>query len=471
MIETVTFEDVSVFTAFARSSFSGWTVAIGIPRAELNEQVWRSTWITACGALALLAAGLVLAFLIGRRIAGPIQALTVPALAVGRGERVEVPSLGLREADDVGRSLESASRLLRERSDERDRAEQERARAEAWLRLAMEAGGMGTWEHNPTTHRIVASESTDAMFGVQRDGRVRTIADYMRSVHPEDVERLALEASGAAARRGDISIEYRLVRADGGIRWLASRGSTVCASDGSKRVIGALFDITERKTAEAALARALGDKEALLAQKEMLLKEMNHRVKNSLQAVSAMLRLQAANSRDRLLRRFLLEADQRVLIIARVHEHFYKQAEAADRIEAAQYLHELCGSLERTASPIGDAVAVVVDADRSEMATDQALALALLVNELVTNALKYAFGGRSAGSVTVTLRVESDGRRRLCVADDGNGLPEGFAPERSEGLGMKLVQGFVQRLNGELVIDSSQAGSRFTVLMPPASST
>lgn len=157
-------------------------------------------------------------------------------------------------------------------------------------------------------------------------------------------------ASGAAARRGDISIEYRLVRADGGIRWLASRGSTVCASDGSKRVIGALFDITERKTAEAALARALGDKGALLAQKEMLLKEMNHRVKNSLQAVSAMLRLQAANSRDRLLRRFLLEADQRVLIIARVHEHFYKQAEAADRIEAAQYLHELCGSLERTAS-------------------------------------------------------------------------------------------------------------------------
>ena len=309
------------------------------------------------------------------------------------------------------------------------------------------------------------------MFGVQRDGRVRTIADYMRSVHPEDVERLAREASGAAARRGDISIEYRLVRADGGIRWLASRGSTVCASDGSKRVIGALFDITERKTAEAALARALGDKEALLAQKEMLLKEMNHRVKNSLQAVSAMLRLQAANSRDRLLRRFLLEADQRVLIIARVHEHFYKQAEAADRIEAAQYLHELCGSLERTASPIGDAVAVVVNADRSEMATDQALALALLVNELVTNALKYAFGGRSAGSVTVTLRVESDGRRRLCVADDGNGLPEGFAPERSEGLGMKLVQGFVQRLNGELVIDSSQAGSRFTVLMPPASST
>ena len=114
---------------------------------------------------------------------------------------------------------------------------------------------------------------------------------------------------------------------------------------------------------------------------------------------------------------------------------------------------------------------VAVNVDRSEMATDQALALALLVNELVTNALKYAFGGRSAGSVTVTLRVESDGRRRLCVADDGNGLPEGFAPERSEGLGMKLVQGFLQSLNGELVIDSSQAGSRFTVLMPPASST
>ena len=142
MIETITLEDIPVFTAFGRSSFSGWTVAIGIPRAELNEQVWRSMWITACGALALLAAGLALAFLIGRRIAGPIQALTAPALAVGLGERVEIPSLGLREADEVGRSLESASRLLRKRSEERDRAEQERARAETWLRLAMKAGAM-----------------------------------------------------------------------------------------------------------------------------------------------------------------------------------------------------------------------------------------------------------------------------------------------------------------------------------------
>ena len=250
------------------------------------------------------------------------------------------------------------------------------------------------------------------------------------------------------------------------IAWIASRGSTVRAPDGSKRMIGALFDITERKAAETALAKALRDKEALLAQKEMLLREINHRVKNSLQSVSAMLRLQAANSRDGLLRRHLLEADQRVLIIARVHEHFYKQAEAADRIEAAQYLRDLCGSLERTASPIGDEVSIVVNADRSEMATDQALALALLVNELVTNALKYAFDGQSAGSVTVTLRVSP-------TAGGGSASPTMATAcrkaSRRSGLGMKLVQGFVQSLNGELVIDSSQAGSRFTVLMPPAS--
>jgi PAS domain S-box-containing protein len=469
MIEMVTLEDIPVFTAFSRSSFSGWTVAIAIPRAELNGQVWRSMWITACGVLALLAAGLTLAFLIGRRITRPIKALTAPALAVGRGERVEIPTLGLREADELGRSLESASRLLRKRAKERDRAEEDRARAETWLRVAMEAGGMGTWEFNPITYRVVASESTDAIFGLSGGGRIRSVADYMRSIHPQDVERLRRENRRAGEPQGDISVEYRLVRPDGGTRWIASRGSNVRAPDGSKRIIGALFDITERKAAEAALAKALQDKEALLAQKEMLLREINHRVKNSLQSVSAMLRLQASHSRDTLLGQQLLQADQRVLIIARVHEQFY-QAEAADRVEVAQYLHDLCGSLEKAASRVDGSVSIVVEADRSEMATDQALALALLVNELVTNALKYAFEGKSAGTVTVMFRVEPDGRRRLCVADDGNGLPEGFAPEQSSGLGMKLVQGFVRSLDGELIIDSSQSGSRFTVLMPPAAS-
>lgn len=468
VIVTLTLEDTPVFTAFSRASFSAWSVAIGIPRAELNEQVWRSMWVTAGGVLVLLAAGLALASFIGRRIAQPIQALTAPALAVGLGERVEIPTLRLREAEEVGRSLASASRLLRKRSEERDRAEQERARAETWLRLAMEAGRMGTWEFDPITRRVVASESTDAMFGLSRDGRLRSIADYVRSVHPEDIRRLRRETQALIERQSQFSIEFRILCADGAHRWVAARGSNVCASDGSKRLIGALFDISERKAAEAELARVLRDKEALLARKDLLLREINHRVKNSLQSVSAMLRLQVAHSQDKHLRQKLSDADQRVLVIARAHEHFCRRAEAAHKIEMAQYLRDLCHALERAAPRTDAAVSVLVQAEPFEMATDQALAVGLLVNELVTNALKHAFDGKPEGTITVTFRVLPDGYRRLCVADDGHGLPEGFVPEQSAGLGMKLVQGFARSLDGDLMIDSSQTGCRYTVLLPPA---
>ena len=134
----------------------------------------------------------------------------------------------------------------------------------------------------------------------------------------------------------------------------------------------------------------------------------------------------------------------------------------------AQYLRDLCHALGRAAPQTDAAVSVVVQAEPFEMATDQALAVGLLVNELVTNALKHAFDGKPEGTITVTFRVQPDGYRRLCVADDGHGLPEGFVPEQSAGLGMKLVQSFARSLDGDLMIDSSQSGCRYTVLLPPA---
>jgi PAS domain S-box-containing protein len=470
VVETTTLEGVVVFSAFSRSFISGWAVAIGVPKEELNAQLARILWGTAGGGAVLLLPGLLLAKFIGQRIVRPIQALSAPALAVGRGDPVEVPPLRLYEANQVGRSLIAASRLLRRRAEQRFHAEQERAEAEAWLRLAMDVGRMGTWEFDPASRRVVGSQSTDTIHGMPSEDQPRTLGDYMRRVHPDDVERFSREMIEATRRRGVVAIEYRLLQAGGSVRWIASRGAFVRRPDGSGRLIGALFDITDRKQSEAALAKALHEKDGLIAQKEMLFREINHRVKNSLQSVSALLRLQAASRRHSELREQLLEADQRVLIIARVHEQFYTQAESATKIDIGQYLRNVCGGFERSGGEGGPKVSVEVAADPSEMAADQALSLALLVNELVTNALKHAFQGKEAGTVAVTFRVERDGRRWLSVADDGCGLPDGFSPQDSTGLGMKLVRGFAEALEGQLVIDSSAAGSRFTVIMPPARS-
>lgn len=219
---------------------------------------------------------------------------------------------------------------------------------------------------------------------------------------------------------------------------------------------------------EKALTRKLADAEALARHKEVLFREMNHRVKNSLMSVSAMLRLQAASCRDVQLRQQLLEADQRVLIIARVHEQLYRRDVGEEGVPAPAYLRSLCDGLRSSGLAEGRSIVIAVAAEEVALTADEVMPIALLVNELVTNAFKYAFEGREQGAISVTLRDDGEGGRTLAVADDGCGVPEGFDPENSGGLGMKLVLAFAHNLGGTLEVESSAAGSRFTVRIPLA---
>ena len=222
---------------------------------------------------------------------------------------------------------------------------------------------------------------------------------------------------------------------------------------------GVVQDVTARKAAEAALAAALRDR-------EMLLREIHHRIKNSLQLVSSTLRLQAHRAGNMEVRLHLDEAERRVFAIAKVHDHLYRQPHLANRIEIAPYLTDLCGTLQTVTIGAGGRVALAVAADPAEVPTDQAVNLALIVTELVTNALKYAFPGGGPGTVTVTFRVEPDGHGRLTVADDGQGLPPGFDFGQGGGLGMRLVQSLVHSLEGTVAFESSPAGTRFTARLP-----
>ncbi|MGZ8996278.1 MAG: sensor histidine kinase, partial [Rhodospirillales bacterium] len=108
-------------------------------------------------------------------------------------------------------------------------------------------------------------------------------------------------------------------------------------------------------------------------------------------------------------------------------------------------------------------IVVSVDADAAELATDRVVSLALIVNELITNAAKYAFVDRPSGRILVTFRAEPDGTGRLTIADDGHGLPEGYRIEAGPGLGMKVVVGLVRSLRAHLEIGNDGPGARFTI--------
>lgn len=232
---------------------------------------------------------------------------------------------------------------------------------------------------------------------------------------------------------------------------------------------GGLAELAELAADFAEMGKALAAREAALrqalAEKEMLFKEVNHRVKNSLQMISSLLNLHVLEIRDPQMRRQFEEASARVATVARVHQRLY-QSDRVDRVEFGQYLRELCEDLARSFVG-GERHRLCVEAGDIVLPTDQAIPLALVVNELVTNAFKYAFPEDGGGEVRVVCRRGAGGGLELVVRDDGIGLPPDFAPEASAGLGMRIVVALVGQINGRLRLLREGRGAAFAIDLPP----
>ena len=210
----------------------------------------------------------------------------------------------------------------------------------------------------------------------------------------------------------------------------------------------------ERHRAETALRQSM-------EHQDVLIREMSHRVKNSLQLVAGLLHMQG-RAADGHVRQALADAEARVHTIAQVHDRIWRQNEV-DVVDLSELLGELCRQLGSSA-PQFQIVCVIAPVI---VQTDRAVPFALAVNELVTNAFKYAFpGGR--GEVRVTLDRPKAGLLRLEVCDRGVGLPETFDPARSRSLGMRLVTSLARQLGGELQFQDACPGTRAVLEVPHA---
>jgi two-component sensor histidine kinase len=202
---------------------------------------------------------------------------------------------------------------------------------------------------------------------------------------------------------------------------------------------------------------------AAIKRNEVLLDEVNHRVKNSLQLVASMLSLQAGASADEALKGELQLAAARVGAIAKAHQHIYR-TDDVQTVDLGDYLRDICRDLDATAA--GCTIHFTAPAGIA-MSLDRAIPIALLLNELVTNAAKYAYPRGEGCDVWVTIE-RTEGAVVLTVRDHGRGLPEGFDPKASRGLGMRIVNGFAQQLGAALVIRRLDPGTAFAVTVPAA---
>jgi two-component sensor histidine kinase len=208
--------------------------------------------------------------------------------------------------------------------------------------------------------------------------------------------------------------------------------------------------------------------QAALDRHQVLLREVNHRVKNSLQVVSSMLHLQANAVGDQNLSERLNEAASRVNAVGRAYERLAYTADY-ENIDLIEYLRQIIEDLERTVAPCK----IQFDAPEAvRFAADRAILVGLIINELVSNAGKYAYPDRAGGSIWVRVSFQRDKEAiAISVRDEGVGLPPGFDPAASKRLGTRLVNALSKQLGGELTQPPAPIGTNFTLQIPLRSAT
>jgi two-component sensor histidine kinase len=216
-------------------------------------------------------------------------------------------------------------------------------------------------------------------------------------------------------------------------------------------------DISDRKAAEQQLRDSLREK-------EVLLKEVHHRVKNNLQIISSLLNLQARETEHPAAVRALRDSQSRIHSMALIHEQLYRSDNLAS-IDFAEYVRELTAHVSRSVGAAAQRVSVRVEVDPTPLPLDLAVPCGMIINELFTNAVEHAFPEGGGGEIAVGFRT-CRGRRELTVSDNGVGLPASGARESSESLGLKVVHALCEQLGGELRLEHD-GGTQCTILFGP----
>ncbi len=206
-------------------------------------------------------------------------------------------------------------------------------------------------------------------------------------------------------------------------------------------------------------------KQELLVQmeeKETLLKEVHHRVKNNLQTVSSLLSLQSRNVEEARMKTLLKSTQNRVISMAMVHEMLYMRKDIA-HIEYKSYVQELSEYLIRSIKGLDSKVHLKIDIPDIKLGIDTAIPLGLLINEAVTNALKYGFSDEEEGEIYIALKKELDKQYVLNIGDNGVGFPETVNYKNSKSLGLKLIHNLTRQLKGTIQRDNSKKGTNYII--------
>jgi len=283
---------------------------------------------------------------------------------------------------------------------------------------------------------------------------------FLDFVHPDDretmVERFRKRVSGEPVSN---YFHFRIISKTGEVRWMEISAVSI-QWEGKPAVLNFMNDITERKLAEERLRESL-------TEKEVLLKEIHHRVKNNMQIVSSLLSLQMDFIKNEEDRDIFVESQNRVHTMALIHEKLYQSHDLVN-INFGEYLENLVNSLMHSYQVSPGAVRIVSRVDDIFLSIDVAIPCALIINEIISNSLKHAFPEGRAGEITISMEREEAEKGEgylLSVGDNGVGLAPSVDRETPRTLGIQLIRTLVRQLRGAVEIQT-EGGTRYVITFP-----
>ncbi|MBP7736931.1 MAG: PAS domain S-box protein [Spirochaetes bacterium] len=340
---------------------------------------------------------------------------------------------------------------------ERKRSQEMIEMSEEKYRSLVEKTSLGIATVNPGGRFTYVNTALLSMTGYERDELTGKL--FIDFLHPEDRERILGEFQiGSRNPRDMFDIEFRFMHKNGSAVHLYSTPTVYRFKDTILGFNAIILDITERKRAEEQIKSSL-------MEKEVLLKEIHHRVKNNFQIIISLINLQSNTLKDPILMKMFNDSTNRIRAMALVHEKLYRSDDIA-KIDFTSYLKTISEELHSSYSTSLNNPQLHIEADEIHLGLDQAIPCGLIVNELITNALKYAFPeGNADNDIRITLQRSGENDVTLIVRDNGIGLPENIDINTTSSLGLQLVSVLIKQIHGTYSIDRS-GGTSWIMTFP-----
>lgn len=324
----------------------------------------------------------------------------------------------------------------------------------------MDLANLANWELDPFKQMFIFNEKFYSMLGttLEDEGSYSMPIEYYikKYVHPEDSQFLAEGMKKSLSIRKPTfgtEFEHRIIRRDGETRYVAIHIRVIPATESENAYIyGTVQDITDRKIAEEKLKESLEEK-------EMLLKEIHHRVKNNLMVISSLLDLQSQYIKDKEALDIFKESQNRANSMALIHERLYRSTDL--KIDFGEYIQSLATDLFRTYVQDPGRVLLNIDVKNEMIDINTTVPLGLIVNELLTNSMKHGFPSGVRGEIYVDFHKEGD-IFILIIGDTGVGFPKDLDFRNTKSLGLQLVNNLTRQIDGEIKLNTDH-GTEFEI--------